>query len=72
MRYYLFRNVFNGGYDEDLYMEPNLEREFVCKDCRKTFKRKSHLNAHIRQVHSQETPFQCLQCDRNIENYILC
>ncbi|XP_014261822.1 zinc finger protein 33B-like isoform X2 [Cimex lectularius] len=38
--------------------------EFVCRTCTKCFKRKEHLNQHVKS-HSVDRPFKCRSCSRS-------
>ena len=37
-------------------------RSFVCIHCKKTFKRKYHLNRHLSSVHEDKKEFECQFC----------
>uniref|UniRef100_A0A182JPZ2 C2H2-type domain-containing protein n=1 Tax=Anopheles christyi TaxID=43041 RepID=A0A182JPZ2_9DIPT len=41
----------------------NLERNFHCGECGRSFKTQHHLNRHIKAVHTDDARFQCEHCD---------
>ncbi|CAK8686273.1 unnamed protein product [Clavelina lepadiformis] len=51
--------------------EKDKEKQFCCKVCDKSFKKKSNLNSHSR-THTREQPYQCRICCKSFsENSVL-
>jgi uncharacterized Zn-finger protein len=42
-------------------------KQFKCSLCSKRFAKKSHLNSHIRTVHSEERPYHCNECNKTFK-----